>query len=313
MNNLVLGRYVAYDSFVHRLDPRNKILALIALMVMIFFQFSTYEISFIVEGFLFIFIVVLMLISHIRIIDFIKSLKAIWILLLLLLIINIFIPVSDKEAYGVAFRISDMDIWWASIFQSIKIAVRVILMIALTMILTATTKPLDLTFAFEWFFTPLKIFRFPAHEIAMTLSIALRFIPTILSETERIMKAQSSRGVDFKHGKISTRVRALTSLIVPLFVSSFGRSEQLADAMEARGYDPRAKRTRYHKLSWGLTDTLTLILVFALLGGAITMSVMNVELLTPYFLPSLYLFLEGFFIILILLGIIYSVRKRKTE
>ena len=176
-----------------------------------------------------------MCISHIRIIDFIKSLKAVWILLLLLFIINVFIPVVDKEAYGVAFYIKDFAIWWASIYQSIKIAVRVVLMIALTMILTATTKPLDLTFALEWFFTPLKVFRFPAHEIAMTLSIALRFIPTILEETDRIMKAQSSRGVDFKHGKLSVKVRALTSLIVPLFVSAFERSEQLADAMEARG------------------------------------------------------------------------------
>ena len=98
-------------------------------------------------------------------------------------------------------------------------------MISLTMVLTATTKPMDLTYAFEWYMTPLKVIRFPVHEIAMTISIALRFIPTLLDETDRIMKAQSSRGVDFKHGKISSRLKAIVSLIIPLFISSFKRSE----------------------------------------------------------------------------------------
>ena len=308
MNNLVLGRYVSYDSFVHRLDPRNKILILIALMTMVFFNFSTYEVNFIMQGMMFLFVLFLMLISHIKLGSFIKSLGPIWIILIIILIINIFIPTSNKDDYGVMFNLNGFDVYWASLFQALKIAIRVILMIALTMVLTATTKPLDLTFAFEWYLTPLKVVHFPAHEIAMTLSIALRFIPTILTETEKIMKAQSSRGVDFKHGRLITKVRALISLIVPLFVSAFQRSEELADAMEARGYNPRAKRTRYHKLTWSIFDTFTLILILMLLGGVITTSVMNFTFSLTFIL-SIIVFIEGLFIVLVLLGSFYSLRK----
>lgn len=310
-NSFVLGRYVAYDSFIHRLDARNKVFCLIALMVMNFIQLGTFEINFIYQGFMFVLILTLMFISHIRLLTFIKSLGPVWFILILLLLINILIPTANKDDYGVAFSIGEFPIYWASIFQSIKIALRVVLMIALTMILTATTKPLDLTFALEWYLSPLKVIHFPAHEIAMTLSIALRFIPTILEETEKIMKAQSSRGVDFVHGKIGTRMRALISLIVPLFVSAFERSEELADAMEARGYDPRAKRTHYHVLTWGVFDTVVILLVAALLGVTITLSVLNVTLSTPFFLPSLILFFEVLFIILILIGTFYVRSKEK--
>ena len=127
-------------------------------------------------------------------------------------------------------------------------------MIELTMILTSTTKPLDLTYALEWYMTPLKVIKFPAHEVAMVISIALRFIPTLLDETTRIMKAQESRGVDFKHGKFSARLKAIVSLIIPLFISAFQRSEELADSMEARGYDPSAQRTRYRILKFHWKD-----------------------------------------------------------
>ena len=117
-------------------------------------------------------------------------------------------------------------------------------MIALTMVLTSTTKPMDLTYAIEWYLTPLKLVKFPSHIVAMTLSIALRFIPTLLDETHRIMKAQASRGVDFDHGGLIKRLSAIVSLIIPLFVSAIGRSEELSNAMEARGYDPYGKRSR---------------------------------------------------------------------
>ncbi|MBO7615293.1 MAG: energy-coupling factor transporter transmembrane protein EcfT, partial [Bacilli bacterium] len=115
----------------------------------------------------------------------------------------------------------------------------------------------------------LKIIRFPVHEIAMTLSIALRFIPTLLDETNRIMRAQESRGADFKHGSLFKRFGAIISLIIPLFVSAIDRSEQLANAMEARGYDPRAKRTRYKKLKANWRDIVALILGLAAFGGII--------------------------------------------
>jgi energy-coupling factor transport system permease protein len=136
------------------------------------------------------------------------------------------------------------------------------LMIELSLILTATTKPLDLTYALEWYLTPLKWIGFPSHIVAMTITLALRFIPTILEDVDRIMKAQASRGVDFEHGKLGAKFRAIISLIVPLFVSSFIRSDDLANAMECRGYDPKVKRTRYRKLRfswWDLLETLVVI------------------------------------------------------
>ena len=119
---------------------------------------------------------------------------------------------------------------------------------------------MDLTRGLEWGMTPLKAIKFPAHEIAMTISIALRFIPTILEETKRIMKAQESRGVDFVHGSIKNKFRAIISLIIPLFVSAIERSEELANAMEARGYDPKAKRTSFQKLKFHYNDLIGLLI-----------------------------------------------------
>lgn len=151
-------------------------------------------------------------------------------------------------------------------------------MISLTMVLTATTTPLDLTYAFEWYLAPFKIIKFPTHEIAMTLSIALRFIPTLLDETDRIMKAQASRGVDFQNGKLKEKFKAIVSLIVPLLVSSFQRSEELANAMEARGYNPCAKRTRYRVLKWKLCDLFALLFISVLFGFSLYVSITKLDL-----------------------------------
>ena len=123
--------------------------------------------------------------------------------------------------------------------------------------------------------TPLKIVHFPVHEVAMTISLALRFIPTLLDETDRIMKAQASRGVDFQEGKLSEKIRAIVSLIVPLFISAFQRSDELANAMEARGYDPSKKRTRYRLLKWKMRDTLSLVFILVLFGVTLTLSILG--------------------------------------
>jgi len=200
-----------------------------------------------------------------------------WFMLLFLLIVNIIAPPTSSGTLNVAFKLWDYPIYWESIFQSIKIIVRLILMVALTMILTATTKPLDLTNALEWFMLPLKIIKFPTHEVAMTISIALRFIPTLLDETNRIMKAQSSRGIDYEHGGLSQKFRAIIALIIPLFVSAFQRSEELANAMEARGYNPRAKRTKYRELHWSWKDSISFVLVIAFVSAIICTSVIPLD------------------------------------
>ena len=178
--------------------------------------------------------------------------------------------------------------YWLSIYDSAYIILRLVIMMSLMMILTSTTKPMDLTYALEWYMTPLKLIKFPVHEIAMTLSIALRFIPTLLDETDRIMKAQSSRGVDFNHGGILKKFKAGVSLILPLFISAIERSEELANAMEVRGYDPSAKRTRYRKLTFSWRDIISFILVGGLIAGIIYLviydnNVANIDLIKIFF------------------------------
>ena len=153
-------------------------------------------------------------------------------------------------------------------------------MLAVTTILTTTTKPLDMTYGLEWYMSPLKVIRFPAHEIAMTISIALRFIPTILEETERIIKAQKSRGVDLEEGKLKEKIGAIISLLIPLLISSFQRSEELSDAMEARGYNPSAKRTRYRVLKFKLSDLFAALITVILLTLIILLGVYNLQIVT---------------------------------
>jgi len=273
MKGLALGRYAPFNTFVHRLDPRSKLLALVLLMVAVFYGYTSQVMTFVMGGILLLIIFVLLLVSRISLRQLFSSLKALWIMIIILLLINVLVP--PLGATKVALSIGSYKIFWESILQSAKIVLRLVMMISLTLILTATTKPLDLTYALEWYMTPLKIIKFPTHEIAMTISIALRFIPTLLDETMRIMNAQASRGVDFEHGKIKEKIKAILSLIVPLFMSAFQRSEELANAMEARGYNPRAKRTRYRNLSWHLGDTFSLLFVVVLTSGVIVTSVMN--------------------------------------
>ena len=311
MSGSVLGRYVNHNTFIHRMDPRNKILCLIALMVAVFISYESYTMTFVVGGAIATFIIAILLLARVRILDVFKSLRVLWFFVLLLMIINVFTPPAGAK--DIAFNIGKVNVYWEAIFQSLKIILRLVLMIMLTMVLTATTKPLDLTYALEWYMTPLKLIRFPVHEIAMTISIALRFIPTLLDETDRIMKAQSSRGVDFKHGKLSSRLRAIVSLIIPLFVSSFQRSEELADSMEARGYDPKAKRTRYRVLKFTLVDLSSILLVAAILTGVIFISTNHWELTTVHFVPWWILTLILIFLYMLISGLLSAVIRRHRK
>ena len=163
------------------------------------------------------------------------------------------------------------------LYQTVFIIIRLALMLAVTTILTTTTKPLEMTYGLEWYMSPLKIIHFPAHEIAMTISIALRFIPTILEETQRIIKAQKSRGVDLENGKLKEKIGAIISLLIPLLISSFQRSEELSDAMEARGYNPSAKRTRYRILKFSYIDFVSNFVSILLLTGIILLGIFNYE------------------------------------
>ena len=271
MNNLTFGRFTPYNTVTHRLDPRNKILLVILLMVSIFLKVDSWSTTLLMSAALLLILIIFMLISRVSFIGLFKSLKAMWILLLFLLVIYIFIPNNNYNPEHIAFYIGKYGVNYDAFYQVGYIIVRIVMMLMITMILTSTTSPMNLTYGMEWYMTPLKLVKFPAHIVAMTMSIALRFIPTLLDETDRIIKAQSSRGVDFQHGGLFKRFGAIISLIIPLFVSAINRSEELSNAMEARGYDPYAKRSRYRVLKFGIADLFALILVLAIFGGILTL------------------------------------------
>lgn len=273
MNSISFGRYVNYDSFIHKLDARSKILFLICLMIMIFMPFSVWSTSLIFSLIYFVLLIILMIMSHCSFLSFLKGILSMWFLFLFLIVIFIFVP-NPNMSTVLLYQFSDSyAIYWDGVYQAGYIFLRLILMMSLTLILTATTKPLDLTYALEWYMAPLKIINFPVHTIAMMISIALRFIPTFLDEAQRIMKAQASRGVDFSKGGLFKKMKAVISLIIPLFISAFEKSQQLSDAMEARGYDPNSKRSKYRKLKFHLKDLFSAIFVFALVGFIMYLSI----------------------------------------
>ncbi len=263
MNNIALGRYMPLDSPIHHMDPRFKIVAMFIVMVSIFLP-SGY-VGYAVLGSL---LILALLMAKLKLKMIIRAMKPMMFMLVFLTFINALVL---RTGY-VLIDIWGFKLYSDALFQTLYIVVRLMLMIMVTTILTASTKPLDLTLAIEDLFKPLKRFGFPAHEIAMMISIALRFIPTLIEETDRIMKAQASRGVDLKEGSLKEKIMAILSLIVPLFVSSFQRAEELADAMEARGYVPSMPRTRYKQLTHGRKDYVMMSVVTSVLGVIVWLS-----------------------------------------
>ena len=276
MASMTFGRYTFRETYVHHLDARNKIFLMILFMVGIFFQFNLWSTALLLSGLYFLILLIIMIFSRVSFFSLFKSLAGMWMFILILMAIYIFIP-NNNYYLPTAFTVGSLEVKWDAFCQTGYILLRLILMISLTMVLTSTTKPMDMTYAFEWYMTPLKVIKFPAHEIAMTLSIALRFIPTLLDETERIMKAQASRGVDFNRGGLFKRFGAVIALIIPLFVSALERSEELANAMIVRGYDPRAKRTRYRLLRFTWRDAIAFILITGLFAGIIVFFVLDTK------------------------------------
>lgn len=260
MDNIVFGRYLALDSPIHRMDPRAKILAMLCLIIAIFIPSGTL-------GYFLVGMILLdgVYLAKLKISYILKAMKPMLMMMVFLLLVNVFVIQSDT----VLFTVFGVKVYDQAVYQTIYIVIRLLYMITITTLLTATTKPLELTLAIEDLLSPFKRFGVPAHVLAMMISIALRYIPTLIEETQRIMKAQASRGVDLEEGSFKEKISAILSLIIPLFISSFQRAEDLASAMEARGYDPDKKRTRYHQLKMRISDyvfvlftILILILIF---------------------------------------------------
>ena len=260
MNNLVFGKYIPIDSLMHKLDPRAKLIGLFLMIAAVFVPKSWWVLLVIA-----LLLALALLMAKIGIKMIVQSFKPMIMMMIFLLVINS-LTIKTGE---ILFTIGSFDIYSDAIFNTLFVIVRLLLMISITTLLTATTNPLDLTLGIEWLLKPLEILHFPSHEVAMMVSIALRFIPTIIEETMRIMNAQKSRGVDFENGRLAEKIAAILSLIVPLFSVAFERAYELADAMEARGYVPGAERTRYHVLKFRFIDYLFIFICILTLAFSI--------------------------------------------
>jgi energy-coupling factor transport system permease protein len=263
MNNIVCGKYIPIDSALHRCDPRAKITALFLILIAIFLPAGWYGFALIGA-----FLVIGLLIAKLRPGMVLKAFKPMLFMMLFLLVINIFSVKTGDLWFSWKF----INIYSDAVLNTLYIVIRLLLMVTLTTLLTATTKPLELTLGLEQLMKPLARLHVPTHEIAMMISIALRFIPTIIEETERIMNAQKSRGVDFDEGSLKEKISAILSLIVPLFSVAFQRADDLANAMEARGYVPGAERTRYKELIYQGRDHVLRILSLLILAGTIVLA-----------------------------------------
>lgn len=253
--NTSLGKYQAYDTFVHKLDPRVKLCTMIVLMVSIFITYTQNAfMNLTIYACVFLILLVLGLFAKVSFLSIFRSLLGIWVMVLFVLILNVFFTKPLDPNVGIAFTIGSVKVYWLAIINMLYVFSRLLIVIMITNLFTSTTKPMEMTNALEWLLFPLSLIRIPIHKFAMAISLALRFVPTLQEETSRIMKAQASRGVDFQQGKFKEKVRSLISLIIPLFMSAFTTSGQLADAMEARGYDPNAKRTKYKTYKWSIRD-----------------------------------------------------------
>lgn len=276
MTDIVLGRYIPIQTLIHKIDPRVKLIAFISMLVAIFLNYGSNFQNFIMYGIFFIILMVIVIIGKVSLFSILKSVSALWIMMIILLVLNFFLV----QTGNILFSIGNLDFYDEGLYRTIYIVVRLVLMIIITSILTSTTKPMELTFGLEWLLSFLAFcngMKVAIHIFSMTLSLALRFIPTLADEANRIIQAQASRGVDLKNGKLKDRFKGLVSLIIPLFISCLGKSSDLADAMDARGYNPLGKRTRYDYKKWNLTDTLLTLLTLVFLVGMIVLSAYQVE------------------------------------
>lgn len=252
MPPIIIGQYVPGDSIIHRLDPRSKLVS-VFLFIMIIFLAN----SFIGYGVLGLFILVAVLLSRVPLSFIIRGMKPILFIVILTFVLHLFLT---KEG-DVVFQIGSVKFYSEGLIQGTFISLRLLFLVVFTSLLTLTTTPIEITDGLETLMNPLKRFRLPVHEFALMMSIALRFIPTLLEEAEKIIKAQSARGVEFTSGPIKERMKAIVPLLIPLFVSSFKRAEDLALAMEARGYRGGEGRTKLRVLTWSLRDNLLLLLL----------------------------------------------------
>lgn len=253
-DNVIIGQYVPGRSLIHQMDPRAK---LVTVMIFIIFLFISRHPA--VLGSAVLLTAAAFILANISVTFYIKGMRFIAIIVLLTFILHLFMTREGTVAVDWGW----FTVYSGGLIEGGLIALRLFLLIIMASLLTLTTTPVDLTDGMERLMAPLQKLRVPTHELALMMSIALRFIPTLLGETSKIVKAQMARGANFSQGSLWRRLKALIPILIPLFVQSFKRAEDLATAMEARGYAGGKGRTKFRQLTWKRLDSAVVGLFIA--------------------------------------------------
>lgn len=262
LKDITLGQYFPGNSPVHLMDPRTKLILLVGYIVALFTASSW--LSYLV---VFLFLATTIAISRIPVKSIVNGMKPLVMILVFTGILNIFFTTGEK----VLVKVWVITVYWEGIVRALFMMVRILLLISGTFLLTYTTSPIALTDGLESLLEPLKKLRVPVHELSMMMCIALRFIPTLIEETDKIMSAQKARGADFESGKLMQRVKALIPILVPLFISAFRRADELATAMECRCYQGGDGRTKMKLLRYKRRDYLAFLTGVLVFGVVITL------------------------------------------
>ena len=264
LNDVTFGQYYPANSFVHRLDPRFKLLALIAFIVMLFVANNFYALAACA-----VLLFAAIAAARVPLGSVLRSIKGVIFILVFTGILNVFFH-SGKTVYwqwGI-FKVTS-----EGIIFTVFLMFRLFFLVMASSVLTLTTTPVSLTDGIESLLKPLKLIRFPVHELALIMSIALSFIPSLIDETNRIISAQKARGADFESGNIFKRIKAVVPILIPLLISALRRAEELGDAMDSRCYSGSKNRTKYKKLRFGWRDLLAFLLVGALIAGVVLLNI----------------------------------------
>ena len=265
LKDITLGQYFPIDSPVHAMDPRVKILLTLIFIISIFFIKSLWGFAAVA-----LYVLIAIKISKVNFMVVLKGVKPILFLIVFTALINLFMTNGEVVRVGdVYLRAGFIKITKEGIYNAAIMSLRLVFLIMGTSILTLTTSPIILTDGVENLLSPFSKIGLPAHELAMMMTIALRFIPTLLEETDKIMKAQMARGADFESGNIINRAKALIPILVPLFISSFRRADELAVAMECRCYRGGKGRTRLHELKTESRDWIACFTMGVLLAAIV--------------------------------------------
>ena len=267
MNDVTFGQFYPAKSFVHNMDPRAKFLLVIAYIVAVFLADNVFGLALVTASLIF-----FVLLARVPFGRVLRSVKMILFLILFTSVLNLFFYYSTSELH-IIWQWKAITISWEAVINTIFLAFRFFLLVMGASILTLTTTPVALTDGIESLLTPFKLIRLPVHELALIMSIALRFIPTLTDETNRIIAAQKARGANFETGGLIRRAKAMIPVLVPLLISALRRADELGDAMDARCYSGAKGRTKYKKLTFTWRDLLGVLFLGGLITGVVLLNV----------------------------------------